>query len=186
QTLQNQDNLTKNHGLCSLQMMVLSSPVCRLQGVLVQSAHHLLRDLGGPFPVHCVKYNANISFPDSVLTAVAASHAQCHQVLWVLNESLDGARQVFENHSLPEDGLEWDEVKFDNFQNLQYQLLGEWRCSSNVESSDVLSSYFKNVTAVLQQQDSAACGWMALRRDLLCVLKSALQQYHSCFTWRHH
>lgn len=34
--------------LFSLQMMVLSSPLCRLQGVLVESAHHLLRDLVQP------------------------------------------------------------------------------------------------------------------------------------------
>lgn len=34
-------------------------------------------------------------------------------------------------------------------------------------------------------QDSAACGWMALRRDLLRVLKSALDKNNNCFTWRH-
>lgn len=33
-------------------------------------------------------------------------------------------------------------------------------------------------------QDSAACGWLALRRDVLWVLKTALHKHNSCFTRR--
>lgn len=34
-------------------------------------------------------------------------------------------------------------------------------------------------------QDSAACGWEALRRDVIWVLKSTQQIHRSCFNWSH-
>nr|QYW22330.1 interferon c [Channa argus] len=171
--------------LCSLQLMVLTKPTCPVKGSVVQSAHHLLRDVGVPFPVHCVQYNVNISFPDSAFPASAAKHSECRQALCVVYKFLNGTGKVFAEHDLPvgEGGLNWDEKKLDDFQNLQDRLLTEGECLSNVDSSEVFSSYFSNVTAILQQQDSATCGWMVVRRDMLWVLKSALQKYHRCFIW---
>ncbi|KAK2833969.1 hypothetical protein Q5P01_017858 [Channa striata] len=165
--------------------MVVTMPTCTVPGTVVQSAHHLLRDMGGAFPVHCVQYNANISFPDSAFPASAAERPECRQALCVVYKFLEGAGKVFgaQDLTVREGGLNWDEEKLDNFQNLQYRLLQDGKCLSSVDSLDVFSSYFNNVTAVLQQQESATCGWMALRRDLLWVLKSALQKYHNCFTW---
>nr|QTY39051.1 IFNc [Lateolabrax japonicus] len=173
--------------VCSLQLMVVAKPTCQLQGDLVQSAHHLLRDLGGEFPVHCLPYNVNISFPTSAFPAATTNHIQCRRVLGVVYESLWEAGLMFEDPGLPvgEGGVNWDDQKLDTFRNLQYRLLEDGSCLSSVNGSGVLSSYFSNVTAVLEQQESATCGWMALRRDLLWVLKSAPQKYRSCFTWRH-
>ncbi|XP_029015149.3 interferon phi 2 [Betta splendens] len=171
--------------LCGLPMSVVNSPVCSLQGILLESSHHLLRDVGGPFPVPCVQYNANISFPKSVLRAATDNLSECRQVSWLVFESLQGAWNVFEDYNVTfgEDGLNWNEVNFDNFQNLQYQVLEDGSCLSGFRSSHLLSLYFDDVRTVLQQ-GSAACGWEALRRDLLWVLKIALQKYHTCFTWR--
>ncbi|XP_070780053.1 interferon phi 2 [Enoplosus armatus] len=172
--------------VCSLQLMVVAMPTCQLQGHLVQSAHHLLRDLGGPFPVPCLPYNTNISFPVSAFPAATASHPQCRRALRVVYESLKEAGFIFENNELPvgEGGVTWDDQKLEHFQNLQDRLVEEGSCLSSGDGAGVLSSYFSNVTAVLQQPESAACGWMALRRDLLWVLKSALQKHDTCFTWR--
>lgn len=39
--------------------------------------------------------------------------------------------------------------------------------------------------AYLVSQDSAACGWEALRRDVIWVLKSTQQIHRSCFNWSH-
>ncbi|XP_054464076.1 interferon phi 3 [Anoplopoma fimbria] len=172
--------------VCSLHLMAVAMPTCQLEGTLVQSAHRLLRDLGGSFPAHCLTYNANISFPDSAFPAANANHMQCRRALWVVYESLQEAEQMFEDHELPvgEGGVTWDHEKFIKFRHLQHRLLEKGSCLSSVDGSSVLSSYFSNVTAVLQQQDSAACGWMALRRDLLRVLESTLYNHHTCFTWR--
>ncbi|XP_041813830.1 interferon phi 3 [Chelmon rostratus] len=172
--------------VCSLRLMVGAVPTCQLQGELVLSTHHLLSDLGGTFPVHCLQYKHNISFPGSAFPAATASHPQCRQALWVVYESLREAGLMFEDHGLPvgEGGLTWDEKKLEDFRNVQDRLLEEGSCLSRVDASGVLSPYFRNVTAVLQQQDAADCGWTSLRRDLLWVLKSALQTHKGCLTWR--
>ncbi|XP_044188105.1 interferon phi 3 [Thunnus albacares] len=174
--------------LCSLQLMLVAMPTCHLQGTLVQEAHNLLRDLGTPFPVHCLPYNANISFPSSVFPAATANHPQCRRALWVVYESLDKAGPIFndEDHVPPvgKGGVNWDVKKLDDFKNVQDRLQEQGSCLSDVDTSGVLSPYFGNVTAVIEQEN-AACGWQALRRDLLWVLKSALQNHHKCFTWSH-
>ncbi|KAK9534416.1 hypothetical protein VZT92_006867 [Zoarces viviparus] len=171
--------------VCGLHLMVVAMPTCTLEGNMVRSAHHLLRDLGGRFPAHCLPYNTNISFPDSAFPAAKANHIQCRRALRVVYESLQGAEQVFEDHELPVGvgGVTWDDDKFIKFQHLQHRLLENGSCLSSVDGLGVLSSYFSNVTEVLQQ-DSAACGWMALRRDLLRVLESTLHNQHICFAWR--
>ncbi|XP_034396052.1 interferon phi 3 [Cyclopterus lumpus] len=170
----------------SLHRMAVAKPTCLLEGNMVQSAHHLLRDLGGPFPILCLPYRANISFPDSAFPTAKANHIQCRRALRVVYESLQGAEQVFEDHGLPVGGggVTWDREKLNRFRHLQHRLLEKGSCLSSVDSG-VLPSYFSNVTAVLQQQDSASCGWMSLKRDLLRVLESTLHHQPSCFTWRH-
>ncbi|XP_041673416.1 interferon phi 3 [Cheilinus undulatus] len=166
--------------LCSLQLIVDSRPTCRLQGDLVKSAHDQLRDLGGEFPIHCLPYNANISFPSSALTP-AANHLQCGRVLSMVNESLWEAGQMFDDPdaTFP---TTWDEDKLDLFLSLQDRIMRGASCLSS--GSSVLTPYFQSVAAVVKQQESSDCGWMALRRDLLLFLKSILQTHHSCFTWR--
>ncbi|XP_072224738.1 interferon phi 3 [Leuresthes tenuis] len=168
--------------LCCLQMMLVSMPTCRLPGKVVQNTHNLLRDLGGAFPDHCQKHK--IHFPDSALSA-SASHSQCPWTSAVVYESLQGAGLMFEEYELPEGegGVTWDEQKLDHYLNLQYRLVEDHLCLNNTEAAGVLSSYFRNVQDVVEQQDSAACGWQALRRDLLWVLKSSLRKHHNCFNW---
>ncbi|KAL3054438.1 interferon alpha-H-like [Gymnodraco acuticeps] len=168
--------------VCSQLMTAVAIPTCLLNGHVVQSAHHMLRDLGGSFPVSCLPVNINISFPSSALPAAASANPlQCRKALWVVYESLQEAGLVFEE-DLPA-GLTWRDEKLQRFRHLQFRLMEEGQCLSGVDGSVVLSSYFSNVTAVLEQQGSAVCGWEALRRDLLWVLKSALHQHHNCFTW---
>ncbi|KAK1875660.1 Interferon alpha-G [Dissostichus eleginoides] len=152
--------------VCSQLMTAVAIPTCLLNGHVVQSAHHMLRDLGGSFPVSCLPVNINISFPSSALPAAASANPlQCRKALWVVYESLQEAGIVFEE-DLPA-GLTWRDEKLQRFRHLQFRLMEEGH----------------NVTAVLEQQGSAVCGWEALRRDLLWVLKSALHQHHNCFTW---
>ncbi|KAK5856889.1 hypothetical protein PBY51_008451 [Eleginops maclovinus] len=167
--------------VCSQLLTAVAMPTCLLNGHVVQSAHHMLRDLGGPFPVSCWPVNVNISFPSSALTAASENHLQCRKALRVVYESLQEAGLIFEE-DLPA-GLTWGEEKLQRFQHLQFRLMEEGECLSGVDGSVALSAYFSNVTAVLEQQGSAACGWEALRRDLLWILKSALHQHHNCFTW---
>ncbi|KAM7387666.1 hypothetical protein PAMA_010010 [Pampus argenteus] len=145
--------------LCSLHLMLVAMPTCHLQGNVVQTAHNLLRDLGAPFPVHCLQYNINVSFPGSAFPAATVDHPQCRRALGVVYESLRGVGLMFEDHDLPEreGGVTWDATKLDNFRNLQDRLLDKGSCLSDVDASAVLSSYFSNVTAVVQQ-----CGvWLA-------------------------
>ncbi|XP_065820838.1 interferon phi 2 [Labrus bergylta] len=167
--------------LCSLQLIVVSRPTCRLQGDLVKSAHDLLKDLGGAFPARCLPYNANILFPRSALSFNVANHMQCDQVLSVVNESLWEAGKIFEDPEGPFPAT-WDEQKVARFQGLQDRIVEGASCLSG--SSDVLTPYFSNVTEILKQQESAACGWKALRRDLVRFLKFTLQTHHTCFIWR--
>nr|XP_043907289.1 interferon beta-like [Solea senegalensis] len=167
--------------LCGLQLMLVAMPTCRMRENLVRTSHHLLRDLGGPFPVHCLQYNVNISFPDSALPATSANQAQCRRALWVVYETLNETQLILQNNHLPVGGggVTWDEGKLDTFMNLQERLLEEGSCLST--GPHAVSSYFSNVTAVLQHKESAACGWMALRRDVLRVLKIVLHKHHNCF-----
>ncbi|CAB1425264.1 unnamed protein product [Pleuronectes platessa] len=171
--------------LSSFQLVVVSMPPCTLKANVAEEAHRQLRDLGAPFPSHCLQYNVNISFPDTAFPAGPASPSKCRRALWVVFESLRGTKLIIEDNESPvgEGGAMWDEEKFSTFQILQHRLLSDGGCLSMVAADpDVFSSYFSNVTDVLQQQDRAACGWMALRRDVLRVLKIALRKHHSCFT----
>nr|XP_046272202.1 interferon phi 3 [Scatophagus argus]XP_046272203.1 interferon phi 3 [Scatophagus argus] len=173
--------------VCSLQLMVAARPSCRLRADLVQSAHQLLLDLGGDFPVRCLPYNANISFPVSIFSPAAVNQPQCCRALWVVYESMQKAETIFLNNELPvgEGGVTWDNKTLDDFQNMQDQLVEEGKYLASIDNSGALTPYFHNLTAVLQQQDGASCGWMALRRDLIRVLKSALHNHRACLTWRH-
>uniref|UniRef100_A0A3Q3VKS8 Uncharacterized protein n=1 Tax=Mola mola TaxID=94237 RepID=A0A3Q3VKS8_MOLML len=171
--------------VCSFYWMVVAMPTsCKLQGHLVESVHHRLQDLGGDFPLHCFPYNVNMSFPDSAFPAPKANHHQCRRALWVVYKSLQQVQLMMEDKTpVGEGGVPWNKRKLDVFQNLQHQLLEQGSCLDS-EDLGVLSSYFSNVTAVVKQQESASCGWMALKRDLDKVLVSALQKHHACFTWR--
>ncbi|XP_071398880.1 interferon alpha-B-like [Centroberyx affinis] len=169
--------------LLSLVLMVVAMPTCQLQGDLVQTVHNLLRDLGGPFPVRCLQHNANVSFPDSAFPPAGSAQPQCRQALWVVYKTLQGAEKVFENYELPENETSWDSKKLDDFQNLLYRLVEEGSCFSRVNSSEVLSSYFSSLSAVLQQEGSSGCGWLLLRRDLLFALQFGLQHHRQCFSW---
>ncbi|XP_059204887.1 interferon phi 3 [Centropristis striata] len=173
--------------LCSLQLMAVPVPTCQLQGNMVEDAHNLLRHLGGEFPPECLPYNANISFPSSALSAATANHSQCHRASWVVFKSLEEAELIFEDNDSPVgvNGVTWDQKRLDQFRHLTDRLVGAGGCLPSVDDSGVLSTYFSHVTVALQQQESAACGWLALNRDLRRVLKSTLSQHHSCFTWRH-
>ncbi|XP_041859983.1 LOW QUALITY PROTEIN: interferon phi 2 [Melanotaenia boesemani] len=170
--------------LCCFQMMLVSMPTCKLPGKVVLNTHNLLQELGGPFPVHCRQYNSRILSPDSALTA-SAKHHQCRWTSSVVYEFLRGAGLMFAEYYLPEGegGLNWDEPKLDHYLNLQDRLVDDHQCVNNTEAAGVLSSYFSSVKSVVEQQDSAACGWHALRSDLLKVLKSALQIHRNCFNW---
>uniref|UniRef100_UPI0037E9993F interferon beta-like n=1 Tax=Semicossyphus pulcher TaxID=241346 RepID=UPI0037E9993F len=175
--------------ICTLQLIVVSRPTCRLQGDLVESVHNLLRDLGGQFPVHCIEYNVNITFPIPAPPASAANPRQCRQTISLVNESLREAGLIFMTHTVPvgEGGVTWNTKKIERFQELQNRLMEEASCVStclSFDGSGVLSPYFSNMSAVLKQPEHAACGWMSLRRDLLRFLKSALHTHTACFTWR--
>ncbi|XP_075310699.1 interferon phi 3 [Odontesthes bonariensis] len=172
--------------LCCLQMMLVSMPTCRLPGKVVQNTHNLLRDLGAAFPAQCHQYK--IRFPDSALSASAfpdSAHSQCHWTSALVYESLQGAGLMFDEYELPEGvgGVTWDEQKLDHYLNLQYRLVEDHLCLNNTEAAGVLSPYFRYVQDVVEQKDSAACGWQALRRDLLWLLKSSLRNHHNCFNW---
>ncbi|XP_061557039.1 interferon phi 2 isoform X1 [Phycodurus eques] len=166
--------------LGSVHVMTAAVPVCSLPENVVLEAHNLLRDLGALFPVHCLPYNANVTFPCTALT----NATQCRQTLRALHQALRGAEQVFQDNDLPhgEGAFAWDQQKLDYFQNLQNRLVRDGGCLSAGALSDPhLSSYFGNVTSLLQQQDSAICGWSLLRRDVLWVLNTALRRHRSCF-----
>uniref|UniRef100_A0A3P8VJ12 Uncharacterized protein n=1 Tax=Cynoglossus semilaevis TaxID=244447 RepID=A0A3P8VJ12_CYNSE len=164
--------------LCGLQHPLGAMPTCRLQRNLVQSSQKLLADLGPNFPVHCSPYNVNITFPTSILPAATSTHSQCRKVLWVVHETLNGTREVFSEYNVKEGGVNWNLMKLSTFRNLQKRLLDQGQCLSG---SHVLDSYFADITALLQHKHSATCGWMALRRDVLWVLRTVLMEYHGCF-----
>uniref|UniRef100_A0A667WUD0 Uncharacterized protein n=1 Tax=Myripristis murdjan TaxID=586833 RepID=A0A667WUD0_9TELE len=171
--------------LLSLVLMVVAMPTCQLRGNVVQEAHNLLRDMGGPLPVHCLQYNSVVSFPSSALPA-GSGRPQCRRTLWVVYETLKGAGQVFEDNEVPvgEGGVSWDSQKLDNFQNLLYRLVEDGSCVSTNQSI----SHSGQCTnqwgwGCVLWQGSAGCGWLLLRRDLLLALRSGLQQHHlSCFS----
>ncbi|XP_050924537.1 interferon phi 3 [Lates calcarifer] len=170
--------------LCSLQLMAVSMPTCQMQANVVKETHQALRDLGGSFPAHCLQYNVNISFPYSAFPATTAGHPHCRRASAVVYESLKGMQQIFEDE-LPaeEGGVNWDNTKLSTFMILQDRLLEQGSCLSTV-SPNVLMSYFSNVTAVVQQENSAVCGWKALMRDVLEVLEIAQLKHETCFTRR--
>ncbi|KAI4790525.1 hypothetical protein KUCAC02_034571 [Chaenocephalus aceratus] len=145
--------------LVSLLLILLQ--VCSQLMTAVAIPTCLLNGHGGSFPVSCLPVNINISFPSSALPAAASANPlQCRKALWVVYESLQEAGLVFEE-DLPA-GLTWRDEKLQRFRHLQFRLMEEGQCFWS---------------------SSAVCGWEALRRDLLWVLKSALHQHHNCFTW---
>uniref|UniRef100_A0A667WU81 Uncharacterized protein n=1 Tax=Myripristis murdjan TaxID=586833 RepID=A0A667WU81_9TELE len=172
--------------LLSLLLRAVAMPTCELRGNVVQEAHDLLRDLGGPLPVHCLQYNSVVSFPSSALPA-GSGRPQCRRTLWVVYETLKGAGQVFEDNEVPvgEGGVSWDSQKLDNFQNLLYRLVEDGSCvSTNQSISQSINHALTNGGGgCVLWQGSAGCGWLLLRRDLLLALRSGLQQHHlSCFS----
>ncbi|XP_057716578.1 interferon phi 2 [Corythoichthys intestinalis] len=158
-------------------------PACEIPGDVVEETHILLRDLGAPFPARCLPYNANVTFPRAAL----ANETQCRRALRNLRRTLQGSEKVFEDNEAPQgDGeVAWNPRKLEDFQNLQNRVVQEAEClsSAGARSYPEFSSYFGNVSALVQQQESTACGWSMLRRDVLWVLKNSLQKHHSCFRW---
>uniref|UniRef100_A0A8C6MG26 Uncharacterized protein n=1 Tax=Nothobranchius furzeri TaxID=105023 RepID=A0A8C6MG26_NOTFU len=173
--------------LCCLIVMMVSMPTCKLPGNVIQPTHALLEDMGDAFPAQCRQFNGKIQFPAPPFSGGPATHPQCHWTSLVVYESLRGAELIFLQYELPkgEGGVTWDEQKLEQFRNLQDRLVQDHLCVSirTRSSSGLLSPYFNNVTAVVEQTDSAVCGWESLRRDLLKVLKVALHRHHSCFNW---
>ncbi|KAK5617717.1 hypothetical protein CRENBAI_001255 [Crenichthys baileyi] len=171
--------------LCCLQMMLVSMPTCMLPGKVVKETHEQLRDLGRQIPTHCQEPNSEIHLPDSALNATSTTHDQCHWTSLVVYECLRGAGLIFAEYELPEGegGVTWSEQKLDVYLNLQDRLVEDHQCLNTAEASGVLSPYFKNVTAVIDQQDGSACGWEILRSDLLRVLRITLHRDRKCFNW---
>ncbi|KAM4717045.1 interferon alpha-G-like [Anableps anableps] len=160
-------------------------PTCKLPGKVVQNTHNLLRDLGEPFPTNCQQPNSNIRFPDSALSAASTNHNKCHWTSLVVYKCLQEAGLIFTEYELPEGegGVMWSRQKLDEYLNLQDRLVDDYQCLNTTQASGVLSPYFHNITAVVNQQDGSACGWEILRSDLLRVLRLALHKHHSCFNW---
>ncbi|XP_061587406.1 interferon phi 3 [Cololabis saira] len=170
--------------LCCLQVAVLvSRSTCRLPETLVQETHHRLRDLGGSIPNHCKTQTDQIHFPESILSHGARRLPQCRWTSMLVYGALQGAQLVFDDYVVPEGegGVSWDSQNLDLYQNVQYRLVEDHPCLNNTEASAALAPYFSNVTALIAQQDSAACGWQVLRTDLLWVLKSTLHNRRECF-----
>ncbi|XP_078807139.1 interferon phi 2 [Oryzias latipes] len=167
--------------LCCLQTLLVSIPTCKLPGKWVETTVHLLHDLGEHFPVRCYPINSQVRFPDSALSDASAS--QCRWTLLVVYQFLQRAEVMFAEYDLPEGegGVTWNNQKLEHYLNLQYRLVDEHPCLNTTRASGVLSPYFRNLTSVVEQQDSAPCGWEALRRDLHWVLKSSLRQHRKCF-----
>uniref|UniRef100_A0A672HKL8 Uncharacterized protein n=1 Tax=Salarias fasciatus TaxID=181472 RepID=A0A672HKL8_SALFA len=166
--------------LCSLQVLLVSMTTrCHLTKHLVLSTYRHLEQLGEPFPLHCRSYNQNIYFPDDVVPAAQANRSQCQQVLRVLLESLQEAEPIFMENEFPdgEGRVNWDANKLEGFLIHQNRVLEEGQCV--IDSSGVFSSYFRNVTTLIEQQDP--CGWEILRRDLSWVLKTNLKRHYRCF-----
>ncbi|XP_053706683.1 uncharacterized protein LOC128750527 [Synchiropus splendidus] len=163
--------------LCTLQILVASHPACWLPGHLVLKAHNQLHALGS-FPLHCLPFNSNMSFPDMNLTRPSVH--QCQRVSLLVHRSLEGAEKVFRNVT---PGLDiWNSQKFHEFQLTNHRLLKEGKClPGDFSSGPLLDSYLANVTLNLLQPDKAHCAWSALRRDLYRVLNSALRHHHRCF-----
>uniref|UniRef100_A0A3Q2XC10 Uncharacterized protein n=1 Tax=Hippocampus comes TaxID=109280 RepID=A0A3Q2XC10_HIPCM len=171
--------------LHSVHVMTATVPACGLPGNVVLEAQNLLRDLVGTHlrTLTCVLFF--VIWTNMCCCAIVG--VQCRQALRALHESLQGAEQVFEDYdvALGEGGLAWDRHMLDDFQNLQNRLLREGGCVSTTTPppDPGMSAYFGNVSALLQQQESATCGWSVLRRDVLWVLNTALHRHHSCFSW---
>ncbi|CAK6981978.1 interferon alpha-G-like [Scomber scombrus] len=122
--------------LCSLQLMLVAMPTCLLNEPRTQKAHVLLGKMGPPFPVECLPYNANISFPVSAFPAATANHQQCRQVLGVVYEALNKTFNLFDDLNSPEEPpVSWDGAHLGNFMNLQFQLMGQYNncCSFQLE-----------------------------------------------------
>lgn len=112
---------------------------------------------GEDIPDHCLPFNTNMSFPKSALNDTNNSfqqvnsqsciffdhvwshrkhwrllgYLQCHKALWFLSETLKGAAQIMEdNEPLGEGGKPWNQKNFENFQNLQDQILDQGQCVS--------------------------------------------------------
>ncbi|XP_061838281.1 uncharacterized protein [Nerophis lumbriciformis] len=164
---------------------VIPTPACRPRGDMVQKVHRLLADPGASFPVHCLPFNANVSFPRSALSNGTANGTKCERPLRTLYECLQGAEQVFKDNDIAEreGGVPWDKHKLDRLRHLRYRLVVEDDCMSALGESARFSSYFRSVSALVRQQDSATCGWSVLRRDLLWLLKTLLDKHHRCFSW---
>uniref|UniRef100_A0A3B3V5T2 Uncharacterized protein n=1 Tax=Poecilia latipinna TaxID=48699 RepID=A0A3B3V5T2_9TELE len=166
-------------------MMLVSMPTCKLPGKMVRQTHDLLEDMGLRLPTQCYQLSSDIHLPDSVLSDASTKHSKCRWTSLVVYECLREANLIFTEYDVPEGegGLTWSQQKLEYYQNLQDRLVEEHQCLNTTEASEVLSPFFRNVTAVVEQQDGSACGWEILRSDLLQVLKLALHNHHGCFNW---
>uniref|UniRef100_A0A3B5RA26 Uncharacterized protein n=1 Tax=Xiphophorus maculatus TaxID=8083 RepID=A0A3B5RA26_XIPMA len=162
--------------LCCLQMMLVSMPTCKLPGKMVRDTHNL----------YDLTQTSSQSQSWVLLSLTVIGSLQCRWSSLVVYECLREANLIFTEYDVPEGdgGLTWSQQKLEDYQNLQDRLVEENQCVSiRASASAVLSPFFRNVTAVVEQQDGSACGWEILRSDLLQVLKLALHKHHGCFNW---
>ncbi|CAL9693911.1 unnamed protein product [Knipowitschia caucasica] len=165
--------LTRSHGNARPH---LHSNRCLLPGKTIQQTLSLLRNVGSLYSSECL--NLNVSVPRNIST----NHSTCSSVQRLVQAALQGAGHVFDNNepNLGVGGVLWDDRKLDDFQNLLYQVL-EHPCMSRLNSSGILDQYYSDITELIQRQDP--CGWLALRTDLMRILRTSLFKHHHCFSW---
>ncbi|XP_036409505.1 interferon alpha-1-like [Megalops cyprinoides] len=180
--------------LCALlcNSMVWSVPIrCQLEGNLVQTSHSLLKDVGGHFPLQCIKENVFIAFPSTAFASNGTAE-QTDDVKMAIYETLHRINSLFDNDNTP---AQWDQKKLEDFQNIIYRLVEESKCMTgrNPGNEDTqspvfnrisaLRTYFDSMARILQEKNDSFCAWEIIRRELVRTLHFILEHCSGSLRW---
>nr|AYQ96195.1 IFN3 precursor [Anguilla japonica] len=142
----------------------------------------LLTDMGGDFPVKCLKENVKLMFPKGVYDITSKS--QDHDIAAVAYDALRDVVKIFNNSLV---STSWDPEKLGLFkhklslqiENLEQCVRGEMTFSGDgsfKEDNGRLKSYFERLTTFLKEKGQSACAWEVVRKEVSYNLKK-LQEF---------
>ncbi|XP_036397299.1 interferon alpha-21-like [Megalops cyprinoides] len=131
----------------------------------------LLKDMGGNFPIVCLKENIKLKFPEGVYRL--SGHTQ-DDIAFIAYEALNYVAKIFSNNM---DSTTWNNKKIRLFKNLlhrQVENLEECVRSEMPFSGDgsfpaanmILKEYFEELGTLLKDKGWRLCAWEIVRKEV--------------------
>ncbi|KAK6473087.1 interferon beta-like [Huso huso] len=148
-----------------------------IQLKLINDSLHLLQDMGGKFPNHCMKEVTGLSVQFRSLI-----HGKEEtDILWTIHNTFKLASNLY-NSDLK--SVDWDEFKLNEFKDLLYRQADEFKRDAlevtkthpvngtpKRKRRPRLRKYFKTLRTFLRRKEHSLCAWEVVRSEVREILQ---------------